>query len=109
MYNTKPLKVSVRHGLAEPISVDLAPEDVARVATLPALEGVEFILSRVPPAQGNGHVSALRETLRDPQCVLEIKQGDLVRVVTRRNPMTDITQTEFPQIEIGVSKSNRGG
>ena len=108
MYEPK-MKVKLRHGIAEPVSIELISTEVAHLARLPVQEGIEYLLGKVSPVHSNrGVASAFRETLHDPNCVIEIRQGDLVRVLTRRRPIGGI-HSDLPEIEIGVSKANRGG
>jgi hypothetical protein len=112
------LKVILRHGIAAPVSVDLAPAEVAHISHLSMEEGIEFLLGKTSlPA---GSIAAFRETLRDPHCIIELRQGDLVKVFTRHQgigaeiaplnkPGPEQGLTPQPTIEIGLAKAQRGG
>ncbi len=112
------LKVILRHGIAAPVSVDLAPAEVAHIASQPIEEAIEYLLGKTGlPA---GSVAAYRETLRDPHCIIELRQGDLVKVLTRRQGVgTEIAPLNKsgpeqglapqPTIEIGLAKAQQGG
>jgi hypothetical protein len=112
------LKVILRHGIAAPVSVDLAPAEVTHIARLSMEEGIEFLLGKTSlPA---GSIAAFRETLRDPHCIIELRQGDLVKVFTRRQaigteiaplnkPGPDWGLAPQPTIEIGLAKAQQGG
>jgi hypothetical protein len=112
------LKVILRHGIATPVSVDLAPAEVTHIAGLSMEEGIEFLL--VKAALPAGSAAAFRETLRDPHCIIELRQGDLVKVYTRRQgigaeiaslnkPDPEWSLAPQPTIEIGLAKAQRGG
>ena len=112
------IQVTLRHGIATPVSVDLTPDEVARIARLSMEDGIEFLLSK--SALPAGSVEAFRETLRDPHCIIELRQGDLVKVLTRRQgigtelvplrqPGPGLSPIHQPAIEIGLAKAQRGG
>jgi hypothetical protein len=112
------IKVTLRHGIAAPISVDLAPEEIAHIARLPIEDGITFLLGKT--ALPAGSVQAVKETLRDPHCIIELRQGDLVKVITRRQGIgTELVpfdqpgpvqgRAAQPAIEIGLAKAQQGG
>jgi hypothetical protein len=112
------LKVLPRHGIAAPVSVELAPAEAAHFTRLSMEEGIEFLLGKSTlPA---GSIAAFRETLQDPHCIIELRQGDLVKVFTRRQALgTEIAPLNKPgpewglapqpTIEIGLAKAQKGG
>jgi hypothetical protein len=112
------LKVNLRHGIATPVSVDLEPAEVGQLARLSMEEGIEFLLGKTSLSAGSA--AAFRETLRDPHCIIELRQGDLVKVFTRRQGIgTEIAPLNQPgpewglapqpTIEIGLAKAQQGG
>jgi len=108
MATTDLARVTLRHGIGDTASLDLGPEDMAHLARCSVEEGINYLLSL--PAVDARFATALRQTLQSGDAVLEIQQGTLTRVVTRRNPIRDFIQAaDYPDFEIGVSKAARGG
>ena len=112
------MKVTLRHGIATPVSVDLAPDEVAHIARMSMEDGIEFLLGKA--ALPAGSAAGFRETLRDPHCIIELRQGDLVKVLTRRQgigaelvplrqPGLGLSPIHQPAIEIGLAKAQQGG
>lgn len=103
--------VTLRHGIAPPQTIRLSASEMERLTVLPVEVGLDFLIKRVD--HPNGFVSSLRQTLRDPHCIIEIRQGDAVRVLTRkelaRHYLKQDTAVQQPEIEIGISKPQAGG
>lgn len=110
MFNKPNTKVTLRHGIAEPVFLELESSELMYLTSLSAKAGIDYLLSKVPHA--NGFVPAFKETLLDPQAIVEIRQGDRVKVLTRRNYSDKGIirhRADLPEIEVAVAKANRGG
>lgn len=107
MVGSQSIEVTLRHGIAAPVSVKLQPQEVRHLARLSTEEGIDYLLSKVP--HSSGFVAAFKETLRDPQSIVEIRQGDKVRVITRHSRDGEIVQGSLSKLEVAVAKANRGG
>ena len=111
MSQTTKTNFILRHGIANPLTVTLDPAEVAHLAHLPVDHGLDYLLNRLPNA--NGFAPAFRETLRDYNCIIEIRQGEQVRVITRKQLDQQVIPSRknlpMPDIEIGISKAQAGG
>jgi len=107
---TNPINFKIRHGIGTAIDVLLAPMAVAAIASEPIEEGIRTLLSQAgAPADV---VAGICETLADPYCVIEVRQGDSVRVLTRRQGIEQKNVQLKPPvqtIEIGIAKAQSGG
>ena len=104
-------KFILRHGIASPLTVTLDQAEVAQLAHLPVDDGLDYLLNRL--AYVNGFANAFRETLQDQNCIIEIRQGEQVRVITHKQLDQQVIPSSknlpMPDIEIGISKAQAGG
>ena len=111
--NPETVQVILRHGIASPVTVELQQAELLHLSQLSVEAGIDYLLTKIPDTQG--FTTAFRETLSDPYSIIELRQGDLVRVVSRRRPPEKeiVPQKVFTKpvqtLEIGVSKAQAGG
>jgi hypothetical protein len=108
--------VTIRPGIGEAKSVELSAAEIAHLFGLTAVPGIEYIMTKMPVA--NGFATDLRQTLADRFCIIEMRQGDWVRVIGRQQVIgLELAQARkgmgtsegLPAVEFGIAKAQSGG
>ena len=81
MTNQNQVRVRIRTGLAEPVSLDLDAQDMAKVADMSIEEGIKWMARKSNPSEA--FFAAVARTLALPGALIEFRSGDKSRFMKR--------------------------
>jgi hypothetical protein len=97
------MQASLHYGLQQAAQAQLSEQQVMR-ATIG--DQIQTLLDKSPDAE---LASQVRDALKDPMSVIEIRSGDQVQTATRDMPLRELIAPATGELEIVISKPHVGG
>jgi hypothetical protein len=96
------MQAALRYGIQKAAQVPVAVQDL----DLTVGEQIERLLAGAPDGRLQG---CIRDALKNPQSVLELRCGQKVQTVTPAMPLREVVTSRTQVLEIVVSQPQAGG
>ena len=96
-------QTTLRYGIQEAMKGIIAPEEIKTTVG----EQIYYLLKE--SKQEDRVADQIRQALKDPQSIIELRSGKQVQIATPEMPLREILPSETGEIEITVSRPHAGG
>ena len=96
------IQTALRYGIQKAADDVVEPEDLQATVG----QEIERLLEETRPGQVS---SQLREALKNPQSIIEVRSGKQVQTVTPDTPVRELLSPDTDQLEITISQPHVGG
>lgn len=97
------LQTTLRYGIQKAVEGSISPKDLKTTVG----EQIRSLLDKTE--QGGSGVGQIREALKNPQSIIELRSGKQVQTVTPDMPLCELLPGDTEEMEITISQPHVGG